>query len=50
MKPGSIACFTVWGRRENSLIFTLTAEAKKRLGIETPVDGRTNFDFSYDID
>lgn len=35
LKPGSIACFTVWGRKENSLMFTAINEAKKRMAEET---------------
>ena len=31
LKPGSQASFTVWGRRENSINFTLQALAKKSL-------------------
>mmetsp|Transcript_22 Transcript_22/g.26 ORF Transcript_22/g.26 Transcript_22/m.26 type:complete len:91 (-) Transcript_22:381-653(-) len=31
LKPGSVAAFTVWGRRENSLIFTCHDLAEKRL-------------------
>jgi ubiquinone/menaquinone biosynthesis C-methylase UbiE len=31
LKPGSRACFSVWGRRENSLNFTLEAMARKSL-------------------
>ena len=31
LKPGSIAAFTVWGRRENSLLFTTRGTAEKRL-------------------
>ena len=31
LKPGSAACFTVWGRRENSVSFTATGIAKERL-------------------
>ena len=31
LKPGSAACFTVWGRRENSVTFTATSVAKERL-------------------
>lgn len=31
LKPGSAACFTVWGRRENSLMVTIADEAKRRM-------------------
>ena len=31
LKPGSIAAFTVWGRRERSLVFTCREYAEKRL-------------------
>ena len=27
LKPGSKACFTVWGRRENTLLFTTAGQA-----------------------
>ena len=30
MKPGSIAAFTVWGRKENGLVMTLQAETERR--------------------
>ena len=61
MKPGSVAAFTVWGRREESLLFTAQAEAKKRQRVaaglpaeeEKKDDGPTetsNFDFGRDID
>ena len=30
LKPGSIACFTVWGRRSQSLMFTAKDEAQRR--------------------
>lgn len=32
LKPGSRACFSVWGRPERSLNFTILKEAKRRLG------------------
>lgn len=32
LKPGGIAAFSVWGRRDRSLIFTLTDAAKMRIG------------------
>lgn len=31
LKPGSIAAFTVWGRRENSLIFTASEITEQRM-------------------
>lgn len=31
MKPGSVAAFTVWGRRENSLLFTTGTLAEEHL-------------------
>ena len=31
LKPGSKACFTVWGRREQTLLFNLIGLAKKSL-------------------
>ena len=30
LKPGSIAAFTVWGRKENGLVMTLQAETERR--------------------
>ena len=51
LKPGSVAAFTVWGRREESLRWTWKAEAKKRLGVEeVPDNERSNFDMARDID
>jgi len=60
LKPGSAACFTVWGRRENSLMFTTTDEAKKRMaaGGQAAQDNaaaggsseHSNFDVGRDMD
>ena len=49
LKPGSRACFTVWGREENCLNFTIQSQAFKILGRELPPqeDGRY-FSFSAD--
>ena len=51
LKPGSIACFTVWGRRENSLMFTAVDEGRKRMGEEVqPSTDPSNFDVGRDMD
>ena len=60
LKPGSAACFTVWGRRENSLMFTCVDEAKKRMeaagGQAAAADvaaantEHSNFDVGRDMD
>ena len=51
LKPGSAACFTVWGRRENSLMFTAIDEGRKRLGQEVPASTEhSNFDVGRDMD
>ena len=59
LKPGSIAAFTVWGRRDHSLLFTTRQMAEKRLreqnGEPEPVDQAEpdvylNFNIGSDID
>ena len=55
LKPGSKACFTVWGRRERSLLFTLANLAKKSLNKEAvqldlgASTEKSNFDYAEDI-
>jgi SAM-dependent methyltransferase len=42
LKPGSKAVFTVWGRRERSVFFTIPHQAKVNMGIldsEVQCDG-----------
>ena len=47
MKPGSIACFSVWGRRENCLQFEVMGKVRERLGKEPmPAVARTTFHLS----
>jgi ubiquinone/menaquinone biosynthesis C-methylase UbiE len=44
LKPGSRACFSVWGRQENCLQFQITSMACERLGRPAPEGPpRTNF-------
>ena len=55
LKPNSIAAFTVWGRRENCLIFTALEAGKRRLAAKMglPFEEPTlpsNFDFGRDIE
>ena len=51
LKPGCAACFTVWGRRENSLMFTAVDEGRKRLGLEPQANTEhSNFDLGRDMD
>ena len=55
LKPGSIAAFTVWGRRENSLIFTASEITEQRMrGVnensEPEQAGVSNFDLGRDFD
>ena len=51
LKPGSVACFTVWGDKDNSLLFTvfnkvmvkyMTEEQKAKMQAM-----KTSFDFYY---
>ena len=55
LKPGSKACFTVWGRRERCLLFHLEDLAKKSLtkeAVKLEVGSSTeksNFDYAEDI-
>lgn len=56
LKPGSIAAFTVWGRREYSLTFEAPNIARKRLREAkgepdpAPDNSPSNFDVGRDID
>ena len=56
LKPGSKACFTVWGRRENTIVFTIVEQAKKNLIAkgELPAEEEkkeaSNFDLSENIE
>ena len=53
LKPGSIAAFTVWGRRENCLIFTASEITEQRTGKpagEPDVDALSNFDLGRDFE
>ena len=61
LKPGSTAAFTVWGRRENSMIFTAKDIAEQRIresqgqqaaqqNDTQPANAVSNFDFSRDIE
>jgi len=49
MKPDSYACFTVWGRPERSIQFTLLNLARKKLGLE-PAPSRDNFHITTKIE
>ena len=55
LKPGSRACFTVWGHKERSLMFTLAPMAQKNVlknkGLPVPEEEtvKTNFDVARDI-
>ena len=42
MKPGAAACFGVWGRKENSIQFTLFSRAREVLGLP-PAGGPSNW-------
>ena len=61
LKPDSVAAFTVWGRKENSMLFTAQGEAERRrkekagqaVGKAFPPEGPnslSNFAFGYNID
>ena len=57
LKPGSVAAFTVWGRKPNSWLFTVRDEAERRLrerGVQFeagPANGAlSNFEFGANID
>lgn len=45
LKDNGTACFTIWGRPENSFAFTLTPNTLKKLNIPTP-NLRSNFHIS----
>jgi SAM-dependent methyltransferase len=49
LKPHGKACFTVWGRPERCLFFSLESTARKNLGLPVP-KVRMNFDFAMNID
>lgn len=49
LKPNSRACFTVWGRREMSVNFTVRMIARKNLGLEN-LPSASNFDAGENID
>ena len=54
LKPGSAACFTVWGRPENSLMFTAANEGKRLLNpdveAEEPLPVSDMFNVGRDIE
>ena len=50
MKLGSRACFTIWGRRELSLNFTIREIAVKNLGMQIPSTAASNFDLGQNIE
>ena len=39
LKPGSAACFAIWGREENCQQFTTIIKALKNLGRDLPSHG-----------
>lgn len=43
MKSGSKACFSVWGRPENSFQFTVMKKSCEKLGRPAPAGGPNNF-------
>ena len=45
LKPGSMACFTIWGSKEKCLQFSLTEELFERYVTE---ENREEFSRSYD--
>lgn len=49
LKPGSRACFGIWGTKENSFLFTSNVVAKQNLGME-PGAHHPNFKLSEDIE
>jgi hypothetical protein len=51
MKSGSRACFSVWGRPENTLQFTVVEMANERLGRPAlPTPAHSNFHLNGKID
>lgn len=44
LRPGGRAAWSVWGRREQSPMFTLAPRVAQEVGIELPEAGRSNFD------
>lgn len=53
MKPGAAACFSIWGKRDESLQFTIVDRVLKAYreekGIEHPVPGKSNFNLYDDM-
>jgi ubiquinone/menaquinone biosynthesis C-methylase UbiE len=43
LKPGGLAAWSVWGRPEGSLMFTLPGLAADEVGLELPAGKRSNF-------
>ena len=51
LKPGSRACFSIWGREENSSNFKIFLQAHRNLGREAPPNEFDRyFAFSADLD
>ena len=48
LRPGGIAGFTVWGRRENCRFFTLIGKACVEAGLELPPDSHDYFYLGVD--
>lgn len=49
LKPGSAACFSIWGREENTKQFTIPNQALTNLGREVPAGHNASyFAFSKD--
>jgi ubiquinone/menaquinone biosynthesis C-methylase UbiE len=45
LKDNGVACFSIWGRPENSPTFTIIVNSLKKFGVPLP-DARTNFHIS----
>jgi len=43
LQPGGLAAWSVWGRPEHSLMFTIPPQAAERVGIQLPEVPRSNF-------
>jgi ubiquinone/menaquinone biosynthesis C-methylase UbiE len=50
LKPGASCALTAWGKRENSLNFSIVDEAKRNLGIEIIPAAPSNFDLGENIE
>lgn len=50
LKPGSRACFCVWGHKERSFQFTARGVASQQLGLPIPTQNMSNFDCGNNLD